>query len=113
MPSQKPRKTKTHEPKCHPRNRESRGRMSATATPNPTREVFNQPPPLRGYNMYLENRPLTEAARREGADWAEEKLVRLGGGGGGEGGGAGGGGGGGAARVGPARQREPAAAEDP
>jgi putative acyl-CoA dehydrogenase len=52
--------------------------MSATATPNPTREVFNQPPPLRGYNMYLENRPLTEAAHREGADWAEEKLVRLG-----------------------------------
>jgi putative acyl-CoA dehydrogenase len=52
--------------------------MSATATPNPTREVFNQPPPLRGYNMYLENRPLVEAAHREGADWAEEKLVRLG-----------------------------------
>jgi putative acyl-CoA dehydrogenase len=52
--------------------------MSATVTPNPTREVFNQPPPLRGYNMYLENRPLTEAARREGADWAEEKLRRLG-----------------------------------
>src|SRR3954449_2069607 len=52
--------------------------MSATATPNPTREVFNQPPPLRGYNMYLENRPLTEAALREGAAWAEEHLVRLG-----------------------------------
>jgi putative acyl-CoA dehydrogenase len=52
--------------------------MSATATPNPTREVFNQPPPLRGYNMYLENRPLTEAARREGADWAEQSLVELG-----------------------------------
>jgi putative acyl-CoA dehydrogenase len=52
--------------------------MSATVTPSPTNEVFNQPPPLRGYNMYLENRPLAEAARREGADWAEEKLVRLG-----------------------------------
>jgi putative acyl-CoA dehydrogenase len=52
--------------------------MSATVTPNPTREVFNQPPPLRGYNLYLENRPLTEAARREGADWAEEQLVKLG-----------------------------------
>src|SRR3954466_11198383 len=55
-------------PECHPRNRESRGRMSAIVTPNPTREVFNQPPPLRGYHMYLDNRPLTEAARREGAD---------------------------------------------
>jgi putative acyl-CoA dehydrogenase len=52
--------------------------MSATATPNPTREVFNQPPPLKGYNLYLENRPLAEAARREGADWAEENLVQLG-----------------------------------
>jgi putative acyl-CoA dehydrogenase len=52
--------------------------MSATVTPNPTREVFNQPPPLKGYNLYLENRPLTEAARREGADWAEEQLVQLG-----------------------------------
>jgi putative acyl-CoA dehydrogenase len=52
--------------------------MSATATPNPTREVFNQPPPLRGYNMYLENRPLAEAARREGAEWAEPQLIELG-----------------------------------
>jgi putative acyl-CoA dehydrogenase len=52
--------------------------MSATVTPNPTREVFNQPPPLRGYNMYLENRPLTEAALREGAAWAEDQLIRLG-----------------------------------
>ena len=52
--------------------------MSATVTPSPTREVFNQPPPLRGYNMYLENRPLTEAALREGAAWAEAHLVRLG-----------------------------------
>jgi putative acyl-CoA dehydrogenase len=52
--------------------------MSATAAPNPTREVFNQPPPLRDYNMYLENRPLVEATHREGADWAEDRLVELG-----------------------------------
>jgi putative acyl-CoA dehydrogenase len=52
--------------------------MSATTAPNPAREVFNQPPPLRGYNLYLENRPLAEAARREGAGWAEERLVELG-----------------------------------
>jgi putative acyl-CoA dehydrogenase len=52
--------------------------MSTTEAPNPTREVFNQPPPLRDYNLYLENRPLAEAARREGAEWAEERLVTLG-----------------------------------
>jgi putative acyl-CoA dehydrogenase len=53
--------------------------MSATDTAaDPTRHVFNQPPPLRGYNMYLENRPLVEAAHREGADWAEDRLVALG-----------------------------------
>jgi putative acyl-CoA dehydrogenase len=52
--------------------------MSAITDHNPTREVFNQPPPLRGYNMYLENPPLREAARREGADWAEQRLVELG-----------------------------------
>jgi putative acyl-CoA dehydrogenase len=50
----------------------------AVTDKNPTREVFNQPPPLRDYNMYLENRPLVEAARREGADWAEDRLVELG-----------------------------------
>jgi putative acyl-CoA dehydrogenase len=47
-------------------------------TQDPTRVVFNQPPPLEGYNLYLENRPLAEAARREGAGWAEERLVQMG-----------------------------------
>ncbi|MEA2450974.1 MAG: putative acyl-CoA dehydrogenase [Thermoleophilaceae bacterium] len=45
---------------------------------NPTRVVFNQPPPLEGYNLYLENRPLAEAARREGAAWAEDRLLEMG-----------------------------------
>jgi putative acyl-CoA dehydrogenase len=54
--------------------------MSTTEAPqqDPTRQVFNQPPPLKGYNLYLENRPLGEAARREGADWAEDNLIELG-----------------------------------
>jgi putative acyl-CoA dehydrogenase len=39
---------------------------------------FNQPPPLRGGNRYLDNRPLVEAVRREGAAWAEDRLVALG-----------------------------------
>jgi len=44
----------------------------------PTRHVFNQPPPLAGYNTFTENRPLVEAVRREGADWAEPRLAALG-----------------------------------
>jgi putative acyl-CoA dehydrogenase len=43
-----------------------------------TRHDVNQPPPLRGCNHYLENRPLVEAVRREGAAWAEDRLLALG-----------------------------------
>jgi putative acyl-CoA dehydrogenase len=50
----------------------------ATIEHNPTREVFNQPPPLEGYNLYLQNRPLVEATQREGAGWAEERLMAMG-----------------------------------
>ncbi len=45
---------------------------------NPTRHVFNQPPPLEGYNLFLENRPLVEALDREGAPWARDRLAALG-----------------------------------
>jgi putative acyl-CoA dehydrogenase len=38
----------------------------------------NQPPPLEGYDLYAENRPLAESVRREGADWAEEQLSAWG-----------------------------------
>jgi putative acyl-CoA dehydrogenase len=47
-------------------------------TQNPTRVVFNQPPPLEGYNLYTENRPLVEAVHREGAAWAEDRLLKMG-----------------------------------
>src|SRR5215208_47292 len=50
----------------------------ATIEHDPTREVFNQPPPLEGYNLYLENRPLVEATHREGAGWAEDRLIAMG-----------------------------------
>jgi putative acyl-CoA dehydrogenase len=43
-----------------------------------THEVLNQPPPLEGYNLYLEDAPLREAVRREGADWAEPRISALG-----------------------------------
>ena len=44
-----------------------------------THEVFNQVPPLEDYNAYLEDRPLREGVAREGGDWAEDRLTKLGG----------------------------------
>ena len=43
-----------------------------------THEVFNQPPPLEDYNPFDADRPLTEALRREGAGWAEDRARELG-----------------------------------
>jgi putative acyl-CoA dehydrogenase len=39
----------------------------------------NQPPPLVGYNLFLENAALVEALEREGAGWAAERATALGG----------------------------------
>src|SRR4051812_35421464 len=50
--------------------------MSVIET-NP-KAVLNQPPPLRGYNMYEANVPLVEAVKREGAEWAHERCVAIG-----------------------------------
>ncbi len=41
-------------------------------------EVVNQAPPLEGYNVFLENRPLVEAVAREGGDWGRERLTAFG-----------------------------------
>ena len=38
--------------------------------------MTNQPPPLEGYNLFAEDRPLLEAVRREGG--SEERLAGLG-----------------------------------
>src|SRR3954468_9153545 len=65
--------------------------MAIIETQDPTRVVFNQPPPLEGYNLYLENRPLVEATHREGAGWAEDRLGAKGAGAAGGRGGRGGG----------------------
>jgi putative acyl-CoA dehydrogenase len=40
--------------------------------------VANQPPPLEGYDLYGENRPLVDAVAREGAAWADEQLRAFG-----------------------------------
>jgi putative acyl-CoA dehydrogenase len=41
-------------------------------------EVANQPPPLVDYNLFEADRPLVEAVRREGAEWAEERISAVG-----------------------------------
>ena len=38
----------------------------------------NQPPPLAGYNLFSENRPLVEALRREGDAAEEERCSAFG-----------------------------------
>src|SRR5437773_7032990 len=44
----------------------------------PTHEVLNQPPPLRGYDLFAADRVLAEGFGREGAGWAEERVRTLG-----------------------------------
>jgi putative acyl-CoA dehydrogenase len=39
-----------------------------------TGEDFNQPPPLEGDNLFADDVPLRDALRREGGDWAEERI---------------------------------------
>ena len=43
----------------------------------PTHEVFNQPPPLSGYDV-ADDQAMLAALRREGAGWAEETVRALG-----------------------------------
>jgi putative acyl-CoA dehydrogenase len=40
--------------------------------------VANQPPPLTDYNVFTADKPLVEAVRREGADWAEQRISAVG-----------------------------------
>jgi len=48
------------------------------ATLRPPTEAPNQPPPLAGYNLFLENHPLAEALERERAGWAQEHAAAFG-----------------------------------
>jgi putative acyl-CoA dehydrogenase len=45
---------------------------------SPRLHVTNQPPPLAGYDVFSENRPLVEALRREGAGDDEERCAAFG-----------------------------------
>ena len=52
--------------------------MATIETPNPAREVLNQPPVLTGRNLFTENVPLVEGVRREGAEHMLDRLTALG-----------------------------------
>jgi putative acyl-CoA dehydrogenase len=52
--------------------------MATLLRPEPTRDRLNQPPPLEGHNLFLENRPLAQALEREGAGWAAERAAAFG-----------------------------------
>ncbi|HLY29588.1 MAG TPA: isovaleryl-CoA dehydrogenase [Ktedonobacterales bacterium] len=41
-------------------------------------EVFNQPPPLVGYDLFAQDAALREGVQREGADWAMKTLHEIG-----------------------------------
>ncbi len=43
-----------------------------------THEVFNQPPPLAGYNVFDEDRALVDGIQRENAAWSLEQLRDIG-----------------------------------
>ena len=43
-----------------------------------THDVMNQVSPLTGYNLFLTDKTLVEAVRREGAGWAESHIAELG-----------------------------------
>ncbi len=51
---------------------------SALEARSKTHVVFNQAPVLDGYNSYLSDLALREAVAREGAGWAEQRLVQHG-----------------------------------
>jgi putative acyl-CoA dehydrogenase len=52
--------------------------MAMLARPGSAGVGPNQPPPLAGYNLFLQNRPLAEALDREGAGWAAERAASFG-----------------------------------
>lgn len=43
-----------------------------------THDVTNQPPPLANLNLYLSDRAMVDAVRREAGDWLDRRLTDLG-----------------------------------
>jgi putative acyl-CoA dehydrogenase len=53
--------------------------VGIAARPGPASGALNQPPPLAGYNLFTQNRPLAEGLEREGGGWAVEQATSFGG----------------------------------
>lgn len=49
-----------------------------SAVPHTTHTVFNQPPPLVGYNVFTQDAALIESVLREGASWAQDRVSEIG-----------------------------------
>jgi putative acyl-CoA dehydrogenase len=61
------------------RNCHNRFEMATAERPTTgNHEVANQPPPLVDYNVFEADRPLVEAVRREGAEWAQQRIAVVG-----------------------------------
>jgi putative acyl-CoA dehydrogenase len=52
--------------------------MTGQSTGFETHDVFNQPPPLAGYDLFSADAALAEGVAREGAGWAIDRLRALG-----------------------------------
>jgi putative acyl-CoA dehydrogenase len=52
--------------------------MATAERQSGTHQVTNQPPPLVDYNVFEADRPLVESVRREGAEWAQERISAVG-----------------------------------
>jgi putative acyl-CoA dehydrogenase len=52
--------------------------VGIAARSGPASGALNQPPPLAGYNLFAQNRPLAEGLEREGAGWAAGQAEALG-----------------------------------
>lgn len=47
-------------------------------TAHATHEVLNQATPLVGHNVFADDKVLVEALRREGGEWAEDRVREVG-----------------------------------
>ena len=52
--------------------------MSRVERRSDTHDVLNQPPPLEGYNLLEQDRPLSEALEREGGAWGLDRVRAFG-----------------------------------
>ena len=77
-PSRRARLSRSCGIAAHPAARMPRMATVERSDGGATHEVFNQAPPLEGYNVFEADTVLTEAVAREGAEWAHGRLRELG-----------------------------------